>query len=97
MNIASQLKSLEIEFSDTSFVTFILNSLSKEYGPFKISYNMYKEKCSVNELLVMRVQGHKRLSHEKLESAHLVIYTKESGTKGKNVLKMKKEEKVLIK
>ena len=38
-DIAAQLKSLEIEISESFLVHFILNSLPTEYGPFKISYN----------------------------------------------------------
>jgi len=38
-DIASQLKSLEVEISDSFLVHLILNSLPPQYGPFKISYN----------------------------------------------------------
>ncbi|KAL6342868.1 hypothetical protein AAG906_016887 [Vitis piasezkii] len=54
-DIATQLKSLEIEMSESFLVHFILNSLPSEYGPFKISYNIHKEKWSINELLTMCV------------------------------------------
>lgn len=60
-DIAAQLKSLEIEISETFLVHFILNSLPIEYGPFKISYNTHKEKWSINELLTMCVQEEGRL------------------------------------
>ncbi|XP_048429385.1 uncharacterized protein LOC125472234 [Pyrus x bretschneideri] len=36
-DITAQLKSLEIEISKSFLVNFILNSLTLEYGPFKIS------------------------------------------------------------
>lgn len=54
--LAAQLKSLEVEISDSFLVYLILNSLSSQYGPFKISYNTHKEKWSINELLTMCVQ-----------------------------------------
>ncbi|RVW51338.1 hypothetical protein CK203_075501 [Vitis vinifera] len=55
-DIVAQLKSLEIEMSESFLVHFILNSLPSKYGPFKISYNTHKEKWSINELLTMCVQ-----------------------------------------
>jgi hypothetical protein len=39
MDIESQLKSLEVEISNSFLVHLILNSLPPQYGPFKISYN----------------------------------------------------------
>ncbi|XP_059446417.1 uncharacterized protein LOC132177964 [Corylus avellana] len=38
-DMAAQLKSLEIDISESFLVHFILNSLPSEYVPFKISYN----------------------------------------------------------
>ena len=92
-DIASQLKSLKIEFSESFLVTFILNSLPNEYGPFKISYNTHKEDWSINELLVMCVQEEERLKNENLESAHLAAHFKGKGKKGKGVSKFKKKGK----
>ena len=70
-DIAIQLKSLEIEMSESFFIHFILNSLPTEYGPFNISYNTHKEKWSINELLTMCVQEEGRLNQESIESAYL--------------------------
>ncbi|XP_022873715.1 uncharacterized protein LOC111392591 [Olea europaea var. sylvestris] len=39
-DIAARLKSLEIEIFKSYLVYLILNSLSTEYGPFKILYNI---------------------------------------------------------
>ena len=55
-DIAALLKSLKVEIPESFLVHFILNSLSSEYGPFKISYNTHKETWSINELLTMCVQ-----------------------------------------
>ena len=60
-DIAAQLKSLEVEISNSFLVHLILNSLPIEYGPFKISYNTHKEAWPVNELLAMCVQEEERL------------------------------------
>ncbi|OIT01053.1 hypothetical protein A4A49_60010, partial [Nicotiana attenuata] len=54
-DIAAKLKSLEVDMSEPFLVHFILNSLSVEYGLFKISYNIHKDKWSINELLTMCV------------------------------------------
>ncbi|KAL5731122.1 hypothetical protein ACHQM5_003880 [Ranunculus cassubicifolius] len=80
-DISTELKSLEMEISDSFLVHFILNSLPAEYGPFKISYNTHKDKWSINELLIMCVQEEGRLKQEKLESAHLVSHGNGQGKK----------------
>ncbi|KAF7839025.1 Retrovirus-related Pol polyprotein from transposon TNT 1-94 [Senna tora] len=45
-DIAAQLKSRDIEITDVFLVQLILNSLPSHFGPFKITYNTQKEKCS---------------------------------------------------
>jgi beta-lactamase class A len=42
-DMTSQLKSLEVEISESFLVHFILNSLPFEYSHFKISYNTRKD------------------------------------------------------
>ncbi|KAK6151249.1 hypothetical protein DH2020_016181 [Rehmannia glutinosa] len=42
-DIAVQLKTLEVEMSDSFLVHFILCTLPPQYGPFKISYNTHKD------------------------------------------------------
>ena len=64
-DIAAQLKSLEVEISNSFLVYFILNSLPAEYSSFKISYNTHKEKWSVNKLLIIYVKKKVRLKQEK--------------------------------
>ena len=81
-DIAVQLKSLEIQMFESFLVHFILNSLPSEYGPFKISYNTYKEKWFINELLTMCVQEEGRLNQKRIESAHLATQEKKPGKKG---------------
>ena len=67
-DIAAQLKSLEVEMSNSFLVHFILNILPQQYGPFKISYNTHKDKWSINELLTMCVQEEGMLKMELGES-----------------------------
>ncbi|KAL0318363.1 UNVERIFIED_CONTAM: Retrovirus-related Pol polyprotein from transposon TNT 1-94 [Sesamum angustifolium] len=82
-DIAAQLKPLEVDISEPFLVHLILNSLPKEYGPFKITYNAQKEKWSVNELLTMCVQEEERLKNENIEVANLVTQNKGKGKRGK--------------
>ena len=63
-DIATQLKTFEVEMSDSFLVHFILNTLPQQYEPFKIFYNTYKDKWSINELLTMCVQEEGRLKME---------------------------------
>ena len=60
-NIAVQLKNLEIEIFESFLVHYILNTFSKQYESFKISYNTHKDKWSINELMTMCVQEEGRL------------------------------------
>ncbi|KAL0374275.1 UNVERIFIED_CONTAM: Retrovirus-related Pol polyprotein from transposon TNT 1-94, partial [Sesamum radiatum] len=82
-DIAAQLKPLEVDISEPFLVHLILNSLPKEYGPFKITYNAQKEKWSVNELLTMCVQEEERLKNENIEVANLMTQNKGKGKNGK--------------
>ena len=75
-DIAAQLKTLEVDMPDTFLVHYILNTLSQQYGPFKISYNTHKEKWSINELLTMCVEEEGRLLMKQEESAMLVTKAK---------------------
>jgi len=96
-NMAAQLKSLEIDISESFLVHFILNSLPTEYTPFKISYNTYKDKWSVNELLTICVQEEEMLKHEKPQSVHFVAtHDRRKSKRGKSVPHLKKDNKLSI-
>jgi transposase InsO family protein len=85
-DIVAQLKKLEVEMSESFLVHYILNTLSHQYGPFKISYNTHKDKWSINELMTMCVQEEGRLVMEQGESAMLVTHGKgksQANQKGK--------------
>ena len=58
--------------SNSFFVHYILNSLSHQYKPLKISYNTHKDKWSINKLLTMCIHEEARLAAETGESAHMV-------------------------
>ena len=73
---ATQLKTLEVDISETFLVHYILNTLPQQYGPFKISYNTHKEKLSINKLLTMCVQEEGGLLMKQGESAMLVTEAK---------------------
>ena len=75
-DLAAQLKTLEVDMSDSFLVNYILNSLPPEYGPFKISYNTHKDKWSINELLTMCVQEEGRLTMEKSENVFVATERK---------------------
>ncbi|KAK4380809.1 hypothetical protein Sango_2734200 [Sesamum angolense] len=75
-DIATQLKSLEVDMSGSFLVHYTLNSLPPQYAPFKISYNTHKDKCSINELMTMCVQEEWRLAMEARESVHMAIQRK---------------------
>ena len=74
--IVAQLKTLEVDMSESFIVHYILNTLSQQYVPFKISYNMHKDKWSINELLTIHVQDKGRLLMEQGESSILVTQEK---------------------
>ena len=68
-DIATQLKTLEVEMFDFFLVHYILNTLPQQYEPFKIAYNTHKDKWPINELLTMCIQEEGRLKMELGESA----------------------------
>ncbi|CAO2827720.1 unnamed protein product [Amaranthus hypochondriacus] len=99
-DIAAQLKNLEVDISESFLVHYILNTLPKDYAPFKISYNTHKDKWSLNELMAMCVQEEECLTMEMGESALLTTQEKNSTNakfKGKQKLQpngeIKKESK----
>lgn len=71
-DIATQLKTLEIEKSNSFLLYYILNNFPQQHGTFKISYDIHKDKLSINELPTMCVQEEERLTIEMGESALLV-------------------------
>ncbi|KAA8544505.1 hypothetical protein F0562_022455 [Nyssa sinensis] len=75
-NVA-QLKKLEVEMSESFLVHYILNTISHQYGPFKISYNTHKDKWSINELMTMCVQEEGGLVMEQGESVMLAMHGKD--------------------
>ena len=85
-DITAQLKNLEVEMSESFLVHYILNTIPKQYEPFKISYNTHKDKWSINELMTICIQKEGRLIMELGESAFLM-------NQGKNKDQAKKKGK----
>ena len=86
--------------SETFLEHHILNTLPQQYGPFKISYNTYKDNWSINELLTMCVQEEGRLLMEQGESAKLITqekYHNRERNQSKNQANKKGKNKVLPK
>ena len=71
-DIVVELKKFRVEMSESFLLHFIFNTLSPQYGPFKISYKTHKDKRSINELMTMCVQEEGRLMMEQGESVMLV-------------------------
>ncbi|KAL6332475.1 hypothetical protein AAG906_008504 [Vitis piasezkii] len=97
-DIAAQLKTLEVEMSDSFLVHFILNTLPQQYGPFKISYNTHKDKWLINELLTMCVQEEgiqkkrksKILSQSGIKKTNSCFFCKKKGHMKKGCTKFQK-------
>ncbi|GAV74108.1 UBN2_2 domain-containing protein [Cephalotus follicularis] len=70
-DMASKLKSMEMEISEGFLVHFIMTSLPVQLGPFKINYNTQKQKWKMSELITMYVQEEERLKVERPDFAHL--------------------------
>ncbi|XP_028079583.1 uncharacterized protein LOC114281329 [Camellia sinensis] len=85
--MAFQLKGMDMEISEGFLVHFIMTSLHAQFGPFKINYNMQKDKWKMSELIAMCVQEEERLKAEKPNMAHLITLgpTKKIFKKSKNV------------
>ena len=82
-NIAARLKTLGMTVNENFLVQFILSSLSYEYDPFQMSYNIMKDKLNVHELHNMLVQEKTRLKNQGRHSAHYVSYQGNQGTRKK--------------
>ena len=85
MDIAAQLKNLEVYISESFLVQYILCTLSPRYSPFKIFYNTHKENWSISELLTMCVQEEEWLLVEQGENVLFNL----PDSKGKNNAKKK--------
>ncbi|XP_038999464.1 uncharacterized protein LOC120125009 [Hibiscus syriacus] len=77
-HLATRLRALEVEMTDSFLVHFILNTLPPQYTPFKISYKTHMDKWSIDELLTMCGQEEARLIPEMRESALTVSQGKRS-------------------
>ena len=96
-NIATKLKSMGMEVSESFLVQFIMNSLPPEFGQFQVNYNTIKDKWNFQEIKVMLVQEEGRLKKVKDHSIHLMTHDGSSSSKtdlGKKNKKDKAQMKV---
>ncbi|GAV83658.1 UBN2_2 domain-containing protein, partial [Cephalotus follicularis] len=70
-DMASKLKGMEMAISEGFLIHFIMTSLPVQFGPFKINYNIKKEKWKMSELIAMCVQEEERLKVERPDFAHI--------------------------
>ena len=89
MDILAQLKTFEVFMSETFLIHYILCTLPPQYSSFKISYNTYKDKWLIDELLTMSVQEERLL----IEQGEKVLFTI-LGNQRKNKPKNKGNDKV---
>ncbi|KAL0352221.1 UNVERIFIED_CONTAM: hypothetical protein Scaly_1610800 [Sesamum calycinum] len=88
-DIVAQLKSLEVDTSESFLVHYILNTLPPQYAPFKNSYNTHKDKWLINEFMTMYMQEEGRLAMEARECVHMA-------TQGKNKDQVKGKGKAKV-
>ena len=70
-DMTSKLKGVDMAISEGFLVHFIMTALSSQFGPFKINYNIQKNKWKMSELIAMCVQEEKRLKVERPDMTHL--------------------------
>ena len=70
-NLITRFKALKLELSEDIFVYLVLISLPTQFSLFKITYNIQKEKWTLNELIAQCEQEKERLKQKKKENAHL--------------------------
>ncbi|KAK5846827.1 hypothetical protein PVK06_003126 [Gossypium arboreum] len=99
-DLVARLRALKVEMSKSFLVHFILNTLPPQYGSFKITYNIHKDKWSIDELLTMCDHEEARLILEMGESAltvtlrnKVVQANKKESAKMKLQIDIKKEPK----
>ncbi|KAA0056361.1 UBN2 domain-containing protein [Cucumis melo var. makuwa] len=71
-NLAARLKTMGMKVNENFLVTFILNSLPLEYGPFHMNYNTLKDKWNVHELKSMLIQEEAKLKKPIIHYANLM-------------------------
>ncbi|XP_028803540.1 uncharacterized protein LOC114758639 [Neltuma alba] len=91
-DLASQLKSFEMEPTEQFLVQLILNSLLAQYEAFKVSYNTHNEKWLVDELLFMCVQEESRLLISVLKEVSLMRILLACGIGGWDISPLKESE-----
>ena len=82
-NLTAKVKSLKLELSKDILLHLVLISLLTQLSQFKVSYNIQKDKWTLNKLIFYCVQEKDRLKQEKTESAHLASTSQDKAKKRK--------------
>ena len=96
-NLATKLKSMSMDVSESFLVQFIINSLPLEFGQFQVNYNILKEKWNLQEIKAMLVQEEGRLKKMKEHYVHLTFHNEASSNKAKPGKKDKRKNKGTMK
>ena len=72
-DMAAKLNDIYMTIYEGFLVYFIMTSLHAQFGPFKINYNMQKEKWKMCELIAMFVEEEERIKAEKPDYAHIAV------------------------
>ncbi|XP_010278493.1 PREDICTED: uncharacterized protein LOC104612670 [Nelumbo nucifera] len=72
-DLATQMKSIEMNVDDGFLIQFILNSLPYQLDQPNITYNAQKDKWSPSELISMCVQEEERLKKNKVDSMNIAV------------------------
>jgi hypothetical protein len=67
INMATKLKTMEMEISEGFFVYFIMSSLPTEFSPFTINYNAMDSKWGMDEMMATCVQEEERLKADRTD------------------------------
>ncbi|XP_042404624.1 uncharacterized protein LOC121994763 [Zingiber officinale] len=82
-NLITRLTTLKLDMSESVLVNLILISLPTQFTPFKISFNIQKEKWTLNELIAQCIQEEERLRGDTSQSAHCASSSQYSNKKKK--------------
>ena len=67
INMATKLKTMEMEISEGFLVHFIMSSLPTEFSPFTINYNAMDSKWGMDEMMARCVQEEERLKDGRVD------------------------------
>lgn len=84
-NITFKLKALKLGLTDDLLVHLVLISVLAQYSQFTMSYNIQKDKWTLNELISHCVQEEYRIKQKKIENASTASTSKDKKKKKDNI------------